>query len=99
MTLRNEANCKNCRHTTVEREGLALAQVGMNVPGIFICELTDGIWWIPVSDVDPSKIEILGLKKQMKSRNDVEPIILIEIADMKRLKQGVTEAPPQSNGE
>lgn len=54
-------------------------------PSIFVVKFADGVRWIPVNKIDATNIEIGGGKKAIKSRNDHEPVILVDVASMNRL--------------
>lgn len=61
---------------------LQLASVGLKCPGIFVARFTDGLFWIPVQDIDASKVSISGCARVNKSRADVEPMIEVQISKM-----------------
>jgi hypothetical protein len=59
----------------------------MGVPGIFCCQYTDGIWWIPLKRIDASRHHVGGCFRIVESINDIEPLIDVPIADMTRVKE------------
>lgn len=62
---------------------LTLAEVGLGVPAIFAVEFTDRLCYIPLSEVDGTQIAIGGTKHLVKSRSDIEPVVLVPIASMR----------------
>lgn len=64
---------------------LTLAQSGIGVPAVFVVRFEDGTRWVRVSDVDASRVRIGGLTRQMKSRNDIEPVIEVPVDQMRDL--------------
>lgn len=65
---------------------LMMMSVGTNVPAYYIVKLTDGIFWTKVSDIDATNIKIGGCSRIVKSHSDIEPIILIPLTQLTRLK-------------
>jgi hypothetical protein len=68
---------------------LTLAAVGVGVPGLFVVAWVDALGWVDVADVDPRRIKVGGLVRQVKSCNDIEPVIEIPTAQFRLLPQGV----------
>jgi hypothetical protein len=67
---------------------LSLASAGLGVPALFIVRFTDGVRYIPLSEIDARRITVGGLRSIVKSRNDVEPIIEVEVKAMRALEEG-----------
>lgn len=65
---------------------LTLAEVGLGVPAIFIVQFTDTLKWIRVSVVSTNEVRVTGCNRIVKSRNDIEPVIEVVVADMKSFK-------------
>lgn len=61
---------------------LTLAATGLGVPAIFVVRFRDGIRWIRVADIDATQVRMGGLRHQVKSRNDQEPVIEVPIVHM-----------------
>ena len=61
---------------------LNLAQGGLGVPAIFVARFNDGTRWTRVSEIDASQVRIGGLTRQVKSRNDIEPVIEVPVHTM-----------------
>lgn len=61
---------------------LALAEVGMGVPAIFVVRFTDGIRWVALSGVDATDHKIAGTVKRVKSDSDIEPVIDVPVSVM-----------------
>ncbi len=64
---------------------LALSQIALNVPAIFVVEFSNSTKWIPLSDIDATKIRIGGCREYVKSTNDIEPVIEVPVVDMRLL--------------
>ena len=64
---------------------LTLGQQGLGVPAMFVVGFHDAARWIPISQVDGTKIQMAGCSRLVKSHTDIEPIIFIQLADMKPL--------------
>lgn len=60
---------------------LSLANVGMGVPGIFVAQFTDGLYYIDVGEVDARRHTIAG-RRDRGAANDLEPIIEVPIVDL-----------------
>jgi hypothetical protein len=76
------------RHATVflnVRKWLALllAATGLGVPAIFVVQFTDGTWWIPLAEIEASTTRMGGCVRIVKSRNDIEPVIHVPVAEMR----------------
>lgn len=68
---------------------LQLAAVGMGVPAIFVVRFTDALTWAPLADIDPRAVRIAGCSRRVKSDNDVEPVIDVPVAAMRRIEEEV----------
>lgn len=64
---------------------LALASNGLGTPAIFVVRFTDCVKYIFLQDIDATKIKIGGLTSIKKSRNDIEPLIEVDISKMRSL--------------
>lgn len=64
---------------------LTLASTGLGVPAIFVVRFTDGIQWIPVNEVEASRVRIGGCSRRVKSDNDVEPVIEVAVNKLRPL--------------
>ncbi len=78
------------KHSTVflnVRKWLALimASLGLGVPAVFVARFTDRVLWIPISEIETGGVKIKGCTKIVKSRNDIEPVFDVPIAQMKDL--------------
>jgi hypothetical protein len=81
---------ESAKHPTVFlnfRKWLALtvAALGLGCPAIFVARFTDATLWIAVAEVDAGRCRIGGCLHVVKSRSDVEPVIEVPIAAMRRL--------------
>lgn len=65
---------------------LSLASVGLGCPALFVVQLSDGVWWIPLSHIDATGCRIAGCMSIVKSGNDIEPIIEVPISALKPLR-------------
>lgn len=65
---------------------LLLGSIGMGVPGLFVVRFTDGTFWIPVREIDPSR-HMIGGRTDRGAPNDIEPGIRVEIAKMHKLEE------------
>ena len=68
---------------------LTMASLGMAVPGIFVVRFIDGLYWIPIAQVDARNITMGGTKKIVKSRTDIEPVIEVPIEDFEEIPRSV----------
>lgn len=64
---------------------LTLAATALGTPAIFVAKFSDGIWWVPLADIDTSHITITGWSKP-RARNDTEPLIRIPTSQLRPLK-------------
>lgn len=64
---------------------LTLGSAGLGVPALFAVRFTDGVFWVPVAEVDARPVVIGGCREQVKARSDVEPVILVPVAIMRRV--------------
>lgn len=64
---------------------LRLASLGMNCPAVFVVRFTDGIYYIPVDEIDTKQMTLGGTHGIVKSHTDREPVIHVPVASMKRL--------------
>lgn len=64
---------------------LSLAQVGLGCPAIFVVRFSDGIFFCPLALIDGRMNEIAGCNHLVKSGNDIEPVIKVDISVMKPL--------------
>jgi hypothetical protein len=55
-------------------------------PSVFVVKHSDGVRWIRLSAIDPTRIIIGGNKYYVKSVNDIEPVIQIPLNQMTPLK-------------
>ncbi len=64
---------------------------GLNVPAYFVIKLADGLFWIPLSKIDPSDGRTVfgGCMKMVKSINDIELIIRIPVTELHRIREAV----------
>ena len=65
---------------------LMLAQTGLGAPAIFVVKFLDCVRFIPVAQVDASRVRIGGTARIVKSHTDVEPVIEVPIDGMKLLE-------------
>jgi len=63
---------------------LMLASVGLGVPALFVVRFTDGVRWVPLSEIDATKFTIAGCGI-VKYRGDVEPIIEVQVESLRPL--------------
>jgi hypothetical protein len=64
---------------------LMMASIGLGVPGIFVVRFTDKVMWISIANIESDGVSIRGCKKIVKSRNDIEPVFDVPIAQMSDL--------------
>lgn len=65
---------------------LSMASLGLGCPAVFVVRLTDGVFWTPLAMVEPSGCRVAGCMSIVKSRSDIEPIIEVRVAILKRLR-------------
>lgn len=65
---------------------LLLGALGMGVPGVFIVRFTDRVLWMRLADIDAGAVRMGGCLRLVKSRNDIEPVIHVPVAEMHALK-------------
>jgi hypothetical protein len=66
---------------------LSLATVGLGCPAIYVVRFSDGVYWCSLSEIDARVTRIGGCTTVVKSHNDIEPIIVMELAKMKRVEE------------
>jgi hypothetical protein len=64
---------------------LMLAQVGHGAPALFAVQWTNALRWVPVASIDASKMTIGGTMRVVKSRGDIEPVILVPVETMREV--------------
>lgn len=64
---------------------LQMASVGLGVPAVFSVQFADGPRWIRVDEIDARQHAIGGTMRPIKSRSDIEPVILVPVDTMKPL--------------
>lgn len=67
---------------------LMLAEAGIGVPSIFAVKFTDKIMWVPVHDIEASRLRIGGCTRKVKSNSDVEPVIEVPVSIMRPFPAG-----------
>lgn len=70
---------------------LMLGEAGLGCTGLFLVKFTDGLFWIPVAQVDGTKHKVGGLKLIKKAVSDIEPVIEVPVASMKRIENANQE--------
>lgn len=65
---------------------LMLGAAGLNCKAIFMVNFADGLFWIPVAEIDATRHRIGGWPSTQRAANDVEPVIDVPIAQMRELK-------------
>lgn len=65
---------------------LQLASVGLNCPAIFVVQFLDGIWWVPLREIEAGQPRVLGCTRIVKSVNDQEPVIDVPVAIMREVR-------------
>jgi hypothetical protein len=64
---------------------LVLGATGIGVPAIFVVRFTDGVLWQAVHAIDARQTRLGGCLRVVKSRNDIEPVIEVPVASMRRV--------------
>jgi hypothetical protein len=66
---------------------LQLAAIGLGCPAIFVVKFEDGVFWIPIADVDATNHRISGCSqaRAVRAVSQVEPIIEVDISAMRKL--------------
>jgi hypothetical protein len=64
---------------------LGLAATGLGCPAILVVRLSDGLFWVSLSEIDAGCHRISGCMTIVKSTTDIEPIIEIPIAILRRV--------------
>lgn len=64
---------------------LMLYHFGLGCPALYVIRFTDEYRWISITEVDASKWTIGGTKTIVKSHTDIEPVILVPVAQMHSL--------------
>lgn len=65
---------------------LSLATVGLGCPAIYVVRFSDGVYWCRVAEIDARVTRMGGCSTIVKSHNDIEPIIVVQLAMMKRME-------------
>jgi len=65
---------------------LTMASMGLRVPAVFVVRFDDGVWWVPLTEVDASQHRIAGCSRIVKSVNDIEPVIYVHNEKFRELK-------------
>lgn len=58
---------------------LTMGSMGMRVPAIYVVRFDDGVRWVPLTGIDPSRHRMAGCAHIVKNDNDIEPVIDIPI--------------------
>lgn len=68
---------------------MKMAAAGFGVPAVFVVRFTDGLFYIPIDEVDVTRHKWRGCSKErdMRSKNDREPLIEVPVSDMYRVDQ------------
>lgn len=68
------------------RKWLALNMgcVGSAVGGVFVAAFTDGVFWIPIQQIDATRL-VMGGRRDRGFANDWEPIVLVPVSHMVRV--------------
>jgi hypothetical protein len=66
---------------------LSLASTGLMVPALFVVQFTDELRWIQWGEINASRQAIAGCGGKVKSRGDIEPIILVPVDQMSILEE------------
>lgn len=69
---------------------MMMAQVGMGCPAVFVVRFTDEVRFIQADLIDASKLEVGGCARRVKSRTDIEPVILVPVDQMSVLAKTPT---------
>jgi hypothetical protein len=64
---------------------LQLASTGMGVPAAFVVKFTDCTKYIYIQNINANKVKIGGLTSIVKSRNDIEPLIEVDVSKMETI--------------
>jgi hypothetical protein len=64
---------------------LQLGAIGLGVPASFVVRFTDCLMWAPLQDIDPRQTRVGGCAKHVKPVSDIEPVIEVPVASMRRL--------------
>lgn len=64
---------------------LTLGSVAVGVPALFAVRFTDGVFWVPVADVDARSVTVGGRRDRAGVSNDIEPVILVPVAIMRKV--------------
>jgi hypothetical protein len=94
-----ELKCRKANHDKYDTVYLALAKwfalkdgaASLSTCSMFVVRFTDGIWFIPIKDVDTSDVIIAG--RNDRGREEYEPVILVKIASMTKLDEEGANAP------
>ena len=68
-------------------DALLRHQICFGVPGLFVADFTDGVWFIRAGDIDHTKFSLKG-RKDRTSATDIEPLIEVPVASMRMVKNG-----------
>lgn len=66
---------------------LLLAATAHNCPAVFVADLIDGIFWLPLARIDGARVRIAGNMAVIRDASAIEPVIDVPIASMGRLKE------------
>jgi hypothetical protein len=64
---------------------LMMAGMGLAVPALFVVRFTDGVFYANVGEIDARRWKIGGTKEIVKSQSDIEPVIEVPVATMKKI--------------
>lgn len=64
---------------------LTMGSLGLGCPAIFVVRFRNEVRWVGLSSVDASRQRIAGCAQIVKSQNDIEPVIEVDVARMRVL--------------
>jgi hypothetical protein len=68
-------------------DALLRHQICFGVPGIFVADFTDGVWFIRVGDIDHTRYSLKG-RRDRDSLTDIEPLIDVPVEAMTAVRTG-----------
>lgn len=89
LELKSRSHACGTYQTTwlVVRKWLALmlGSIAFGVPAIFVVKFTDRVMWIPLREINASRIVIGGCTRYVKAVSDINPMIEIPVEQLREL--------------
>lgn len=88
-------------HQTVWLNWRKFAELGNveerhGVKAVFVVQFTDGLFFVPWREIDGTQHCIGGFRERFKSASDIEPMVEVPVASMKRISPPASSLPSPS---